>query len=84
MMMIPTDLKARTGELTPPGIRVLASAKILADFSKVYNFSVVEAYHDDNDDDGGYCYVIMIVTTVLIKLTLVMIVEVASVMRILM
>jgi hypothetical protein len=28
----PTDLNARTGELTPPGISVWATAKISSDF----------------------------------------------------
>jgi hypothetical protein len=35
----PTDLKARTGELTPPGINFWAAAKISSDFVV---FKVVE------------------------------------------
>jgi hypothetical protein len=36
----PTDLKARTGELTPPGIRFWAAAKISWDFA-VFNGAVL-------------------------------------------
>lgn len=32
----PTDLNARTGELTPPGIRPFASLKILLDFAVLW------------------------------------------------
>jgi hypothetical protein len=53
-------LKARTGELTPPGIKVLASAKIFADFSNVYSLSVDTAVNTmgshTGEGDGKTCH----------------------------